>query len=97
MGQELVDLLHANRENLYKSVLPTEWQADSAFLNVTVARDLIGPRNQDKRYYQLVGCLPWTMHNCWLQYRYSMDDDMLRNKVFPLLKRSICLYLHMLR
>ncbi len=47
------------------------------------------------RYYDLVGNLPWTMHNMWWQYRYSMDDEMLREKIYPLLRRSINLYLHM--
>ncbi len=73
-----------------------EWQEDSSFLSVTVAAgDLIGDREQDMRYYNLVGTLPWVMHNLWLQYRYSMDDDMLREKIYPLLRRSINLYLHM--
>jgi len=97
IGQELVDCLHANRDALIKSVLPVEWQEDSAFLHITVARDLFGPRNQDKRYYNCVGCLPWTLHNCWLQYRYSMDDAMLRQKIYPLLRRGINFYLHMLK
>ncbi|MFO1490699.1 MAG: alpha-L-fucosidase [Kiritimatiellia bacterium] len=41
--------------------------------------------------------LPWTMHNYWLQYRYSMDDAMLRDRLFPMLKRSMNLYLHLLK
>jgi hypothetical protein len=49
------------------------------------------------RYYDLVGNLPWAMHNAWLQYRYAMDDRMLREKVYPLLRRSINFYLHMVR
>ncbi|AKC83888.1 hypothetical protein IMCC26134_03575 [Verrucomicrobia bacterium IMCC26134] len=40
--------------------------------------------------------LPWAMHNYWLQYRYCMDDAMLRDRVFPMLKRSINYYLHLL-
>ncbi len=34
-----------------------------------------------------VGLLPWACHNLWLIYRHKMDDDILRNKLFPLLKR----------
>ena len=45
----------------------------------------------------MVGCLPWTLHNCWWQYRYLMDDELLRDNLFPLLRRSINLYLHMLK
>ena len=54
-----------------------------------------GNREQDMRYYDLVGNLPWALNNCWSQYRYSMDDGMLRDKIYPLLRRAINLYLHM--
>ena len=47
------------------------------------------------RYYDEVGNLPWALNNCWSQYRYSMDDEMLREKLYPLLRRAINLYLHM--
>lgn len=43
-----------------------------------------------------VGLLPWACHNLWLIYRHKMDDDILRNKLFPLLKESINYYLHFL-
>ena len=54
-----------------------------------------GSRDGDMRYYDLVGNLPWTLHNAWMQYRYSMDDTMLREMIYPLLRRSMNLYLHM--
>jgi hypothetical protein len=37
------------------------------------------------------------MHNMCCQYRYSMDDEMLREKIYPLLRRAINLYLHMVK
>ncbi len=40
--------------------------------------------------------LPWVLHNYYLQYRYSMDEDLLR-RLFPLLKGSMNYYLHMLK
>lgn len=43
-----------------------------------------------------VGLLPWACHNLWLIYRHKMDDDILRNKLYPLLKESINYYLHFL-
>jgi len=94
-GQELVELLHAGRDALVKAVRPTEWQADSAYLSLAVAPDMKGPRDGDKRYYHLVGNLPWTLHNAWMQYRYSMDDQMLREIIYPLLRRAMNLYLHL--
>jgi len=94
-GQELVDRLYDRREELIKAVRPVAWQEDSAFLPIEVAGDLIGNREQDMRYVNMVGNLPWVMNNCWSQYRYSMDDEMLREKIYPLLRRSINFYLHM--
>lgn len=44
-----------------------------------------------------VGLLPWACHNLWLIYRHKMDDDILRNKLYPLLKESINYYLHFLK
>lgn len=94
-GQELVDRFHERREELIKAVRPVEWQEDSAYLPIAVAWDLRGSRQGDMRYYDLVGNLTWTMHNMWWQFRYSMDEGMLREKIFPLLRRSINFYLHM--
>ena len=94
-GQALVDRLYDRREELIKAVRPVQWQEDSAYLPIEVAWDMIGNRQQDMRYYQLVGDLPWALNNCWSQYRYSMDDAMLREKIYPLLRRAVNLYLHM--
>jgi hypothetical protein len=96
-GLELVNRLHDGRDALIKAVRPVEWQEDSAYLPIAVAADMRGARDGDKRYYDLVGTLAWTMSNTWLQYRYSMDDRMLREKIYPLLRRGVNLYLHMVK
>lgn len=97
LGRALVDRLHEKRQALIEAVRPVQWQRDSAYLPIAVAWDMRGSREGDMRYYDLVGNLPWAMHNLWWQYRYSMDDAMLREKIFPLLRRSVNLYLHLLR
>jgi hypothetical protein len=56
-----------------------------------------GTRDGDMRYHELVGNLPWTLNNTWMQYRYSMDDALLREKIYPLLRRSVNFYLHMVK
>jgi alpha-L-fucosidase 2 len=43
-----------------------------------------------------VGNLTWTMHNIWLSYRHTMDERILRNVLFPLLRRAINYYFHFL-
>ncbi len=93
-GEELVNRLHANRRNLIQAVHPEEWQNDSAFLHLATPGDFSGIRRSDMRYYHCVGCLPWLLHNAWWQYRFSIDDAMLREKLYPLLRRAVNLYLH---
>lgn len=41
-----------------------------------------------------VGLLPWVCHSLWLIYRHKMDDELLQDKLFPILKQSINYYLH---
>ncbi|WP_394846026.1 hypothetical protein LZC95_01005 [Pendulispora brunnea] len=43
-----------------------------------------------------VGNLVWALHNAWLTYRHDMDDNVLRQLVFPLLRRAVNFYLHFL-
>jgi hypothetical protein len=97
LGGELLECLHRSRENLVRNVRPVQWQSDSAYMSLATQPDMIGPRDQDMRYWDLIGCLPWALHNCWWQYRYSMDDAMLREKLFPLLRRAVNMYLHLLQ
>jgi hypothetical protein len=42
------------------------------------------------------GDLTWALHNYWLQYRYSGDEKLLRDGLYPILKLSIGYYLHLL-
>jgi len=96
LGEALVKSLYRNRENLIDNVVPKEWQHDSALLPLATAYDLIGKRDGDGRYSEMLGCLPWLLNNCWLHYRYTMNKELLREVVFPLLRRSINLYRHIL-
>ncbi|MFI6292583.1 glycosyl hydrolase family 95 catalytic domain-containing protein [Nonomuraea sp. NPDC050790] len=43
-----------------------------------------------------IGNLTWALHNVWLSYRHTMDADVLRDVLFPLLRRSVNYYLHFL-
>ncbi len=40
-----------------------------------------------------MGDLPWTMFYYWEHYRYQMDDALLRDRVYPLLRLAIGNYL----
>ena len=44
-----------------------------------------------------IGLLTWACHNLWLIYRHKMDDKLLHDKLFPLLKGAVNYYLHFLQ
>lgn len=73
---------------------PKQYRFDSAAISVAGQQDMRAGIEDDRRYERYFGGLPWLCHNDWLQYRYSMDDEMLRNRVYPLLRRAMNLYLH---
>ncbi|QEU91021.1 glycosyl hydrolase family 95 catalytic domain-containing protein [Streptomyces kanamyceticus] len=43
-----------------------------------------------------VGNLTWALHNVWLSYRHTMDESILRDVLFPLLRKAVAYYLHFL-
>ncbi|QRP43277.1 Tat pathway signal sequence domain protein [Amycolatopsis sp. FDAARGOS 1241] len=43
-----------------------------------------------------VGNLTWALHNVWLSYRHTLDGGLLRDTLFPLLRKAISYYLHFL-
>ncbi|NEW08272.1 hypothetical protein GK047_19915 [Paenibacillus sp. SYP-B3998] len=89
IGTSLVRTLDENQENLINNV-PESCRYDSAGLGRSCSYDLRAEVDDE------VGNLIWICHNVWRQYRYSMDDVMLNNVLFPLLRRSVNYYLHIL-
>ncbi|VGO15341.1 hypothetical protein PDESU_03924 [Pontiella desulfatans] len=91
----LVEHLHRYRDNLAKNV-PEEMRADSAAINTVSGQDLLSPIGDPRTGGRglSTGNLTWAMHNAYMQYRYTMDEALLRHKIFPLLKRAINYYFH---
>jgi alpha-L-rhamnosidase len=93
LGMSLIKFMDRNTNNFVLNVKP-EFQHDSAGLGPNSGLDgrsgiaLNGGQSW-------AGCLPWICHNYWLQYRYSMDPELLK-RLFPLLKRSINYYRHIM-
>ena len=88
LGESLCELIDHGADALAKNA--GEFQADSAAVGRASGYDCVDPAGKE------LCNLPWTMHNYWLQYRYSMDEAELR-RLFPMLKRSINYYLHLLK
>ena len=76
---------------------PPEFRADSAALGNPTGLRLIAPAPGTEQHgYQFIA-LPWLMQHCYLQYRYTMDDQRLRERIYPLMRRTFNLYLHLIR
>ncbi|MEG0888615.1 MAG: alpha-L-fucosidase [Bacteroides sp.] len=97
LAQSLEKAIYNNTEHLINNVEPS-YRHDAAGIgrtsNLLCQSDRVGIPGVSKAAE--VGLLTWACHNLWLIYRHRMDDVLLREKLFPLLRRSINYYLHFL-
>ncbi|MZQ81404.1 hypothetical protein GQF01_04590 [Paenibacillus sp. 5J-6] len=89
MGESLVRSLKDNWDNLILNI-PEDCRHDSAGLGRSCSFDLRAQVEDE------VGNLTWICHSIWRHYRYSMDEKMLGEVLFPILKRSVNYYRHLL-
>jgi alpha-L-fucosidase 2 len=94
------------RQNLVDQV-PLPYRDDSAGIPRTTDATLnngagtgtagfpVGIPGQDPPVPE-VGNLTWALHNVWLSYRHTMDERILRDVVYPLLRRTVNYYRHFL-
>jgi hypothetical protein len=88
LGESLCELIDHGAPELANNAGP--FQTDSAAIGRASGYDCVSPVGAE------LCNLPWAMHNYWLQYRYTMDEALLR-RLLPMLKRSINYYLHQLK
>ncbi|MGW0845320.1 glycosyl hydrolase family 95 catalytic domain-containing protein [Streptomyces sp. NPDC002787] len=90
----LATTVRQNQEQLIANV-PAAYRADSS--GVGRSSDMFANRGVGRPGGGTeVGNLTWALHNVWLTYRHSMDKALLRDTVFPILRRTINYYLHFL-
>jgi alpha-L-fucosidase 2 len=89
IGESLVRALDDHQEQLIRNVAE-RYRHDSSGLGRSCSYDLDCEVNDE------VGNLTWICHNLWRQYRYSMDDKLLRSLLYPILRRSMNYYIHLL-
>ncbi|PCD04205.1 hypothetical protein COC42_07915 [Sphingomonas spermidinifaciens] len=109
LSQSLIRTLHDHRDALIANVAPP-FRSDSATINRTSADDLDSPENPPSQRTGAtemtgmasvgrapeVGDLPWALHNVWMVWRHTQDLTMLRETLFPLLRRTTNYYRHFL-
>lgn len=98
-AQPLWDSLWEHRDNLTRNVTDVPGQegwTDAACLGRTCSYDLhdpLYPSLADSNCYE-VGNLCWTLFYWYQQCLAYGDDDMMRNRLFPLLKSAVNLFFH---
>jgi alpha-L-fucosidase 2 len=95
LAESLFRNLDRNTQALIENV-PERLRGDAAAIGRSSGPNLV--RHVDLATAQSeaakeMGDLPWTMYYYWLHYRYQMDDRILRDRVYPLLRRAIGNYL----
>jgi alpha-L-fucosidase 2 len=99
-GHTELDSLSASldryRANLADPDTPSQYRSDSLVMARTTQEDLISGPPALPGAGGEVGNLTWALHNAYLSYRHGMDDTVLRDLVFPLLRKAVNFYLHFL-
>ncbi|WP_211270975.1 glycosyl hydrolase family 95 catalytic domain-containing protein [Streptomyces yerevanensis] len=91
----LATTLRQNQQQLIANV-PAAYRSDSA--GVGRSSDMFANRSAPTPGSGgESGNLTWALHNVWLSYRHTMDEALLRDTVYPLLRRTINYYLHFLQ
>jgi hypothetical protein len=94
------------RQNLVDQVV-AQYREDSAGIPRTTDMTLLNGAGTGTAGYAVgipgqdpptpeVGNLTWALHNVWLSYRHTMDVRILRDVVYPLLRRTVNYYRHFL-
>lgn len=101
LASTLTDFIDRNADNLAMNV-PEPYRYNSAAIGRTAGVDMKWPVPVTKEGTERlpdadaeVGNLTWILHSYWQQYRYSMDPRLLE-KFYPLLKRSVNYYIHLM-
>jgi hypothetical protein len=97
LGESLLALVDRNRDHLRANV-PERIRADSMAVGRVSGPDAVSPvliKTTEMGPRELSN-LVWTMHNYWLHYRHTMDQAMLRQRLFPVLKASVSYVMHQL-
>ncbi len=100
LGQSLLNSIDANVQNLINNV-PEKYRHDAAGISRVSSYDLKAPLLVEDLSahgrFREAGNLTWALHNYWMQCKYAADDNRMAEKLFPLLKRSINFYRHLLK
>ncbi len=88
LGESMLAAIDRNKETLHKNV-PEALRADAYAVGRSSGPDAHSPVGGPGSGPGEMSNLVWAMHNYWLHYRHTMDEVMLRERLFPLLRGSV--------
>ncbi len=99
IAEALYKLIEKHTDQLINNV-PPEFRNDCAALGNPVGYDdlnaAVGLNTNNKSPMHLIA-LPWLMQLFYIHNQLSMDDNRLRNSVYPLLKKTFTVYTRIMR
>ena len=99
LGESLCNTIDRNTAAFIANV-PARYQHDAAGISRVSSYDCLAPLDVEAdslhQKFKEAGNLTWALHNYWRQCRYAADNQRMQKKLFPLLRRSINYYRHLL-
>ncbi len=97
-AQDLIDNVpeHAQGRGAFKGIDFSSYGESAWVARATASQDLDGGMFKGQRGTVEMGNLTWALHNYWRQCRYAADDQRLRDRMLPMLRRAINFYRPML-
>lgn len=100
----LLQALHVNKEQLRQNALPLGIE-DGAFMRRGAGVMLVSKAPMyadifdDKKevHFFEIGNLTWALFNIWIEYRSTMNQQLLKEKLFPLMRANMNVYLRLLQ
>ena len=102
LAMSLINHLDKYRDNL-KNNVPEEYRKDAMVLSRVSDNELkcksgAVPHKENgvKNEVIEIGNLTWALHNCYIYYKTTLDEDALLKVIFPILKENINYFLNFL-
>lgn len=98
LSKPLWNAFDKHMESLINNVPVEEWRKDAACIGRSSSYNLVralNPEEAEKNLYE-TGNLTWILFYYWQYCTYNADENELLTKFYPLLKRSIAYYGHIL-
>jgi alpha-L-fucosidase 2 len=88
LGESMLALIDRNKETFRKNV-PEALREDAYAVGRSSGPDGHSPVGGPGSGPGEMSDLVWALHNYWLHYRHTMDQAMLRERLYPLLRGSV--------